>query len=282
MRAVHERGTIARALPGLRASGALSAATPPAASLSAPAAVAFAAASWISLLVVRGRARVFAALARYLAQPVRRHAPSSTGDTGALCALLRPGDVLLTDGNTRMAALVRCLTRSTWSHVSMYVGPLEEGPDPLCIVEADIAAGVRAVRLSELQGLRVRALRPTGLVDADQRRLADWVVSRIGDEYDMAQAWALGRRFLRLPLASHAPHAPHAPRSVAQGRMQFICSTLLAQAFLLIGCPITPTQIGIRDAWAVDHRYVIPRDFESASGFEVVRATVCCSTAMQM
>jgi hypothetical protein len=47
-----------------------------------------------------------------------------------LASVLLPGDVLLTDGNTRMAALVRRVTRSAWSHVSMYVGPLEAGPDP--------------------------------------------------------------------------------------------------------------------------------------------------------
>ena len=75
-------------------------------------------------------------------------------------AMLRYGDVLLTEGNTRMAALVRRITGSPWSHVSMYVGPLEEGSDPRCIVEADVAAGARAVPLSELKGLRVRVLRP--------------------------------------------------------------------------------------------------------------------------
>jgi len=89
--------------------------------------------------------------------------------------VLRNGDVLLTEGNTRAAALIKRITRSTWSHVSMYVGPLEEGPDPQCIVEADIAAGVRSIRLSELQGQNVRACcGPIGLNDAARDRLAQW------------------------------------------------------------------------------------------------------------
>src|SRR5207244_11357527 len=112
------------------------------------------------------------------------------------------GDVLPSDGDTRLAAPVKRFTRSTWSHVSMYVGPLEEGPDPLCIVEADIAAGVRSIRLSELKALQVRVLRPIGLNDMDRRRLADWVVNRIGGEYDLAHAWALGRYLLRLGFAA--------------------------------------------------------------------------------
>ena len=151
--------------------------------------------------------------------------------------MLRHGDVLLTDGNTRMAALVRRFTRSTWSHVSMYVGTLEEGPDPRCIVEADVAAGVRAVPLSEFKGQRVRILRPTCLDDTERRRLADWVVSRIGAEYDLDHALALGRRFLRLPLASRSPSAPS---TMAQGATRFICSSLLAQAFVLVGMSDRP------------------------------------------
>src|SRR5947207_15426012 len=123
------------------------------------------------------RTRLIGALARYLAQPVTRYSLATDADPQSLSAVLHHGDVLLSDGNTRVAALVKRITRSTWSHVSMYVGPLEEGPDPPCIVEADVAAGVRSIRLSELKALHVRVLRPIGLNDMDRRRLADWVVN---------------------------------------------------------------------------------------------------------
>lgn len=195
--------------------------------------------------------RLLNALAVYLAQPVKRHNESTRRDPQELVAVLLPGDVLLTDGNTRMAALVRRVTRSPWSHVSMYVGPLETGFDPRCIVEADIAAGVRAMPLSELKGLRVRVLRRSGLDEAQRRRLADWVVSRIGGEYDLAHALALAKRLFGLPLASRIAPMESATR--------FICSTLLAQAFVLAGHPIVP-----------DHMYVTPSDFETASVLEPV------------
>src|ERR1700750_2996219 len=87
-----------------------------------------------------------------LTQPVK----PATADARSLAAFLRDGDVLLTEGNTRVAALVKRLTKSSWSHVAMYVGPLEEGPDPRCIVEADVAEGVRSIRLSELECVNVR------------------------------------------------------------------------------------------------------------------------------
>src|SRR6266851_5751143 len=173
------------------------------------------------------RARLFAALAVFFTQPVEGYGPATTTDPESLSAVLRNGDVLLTEGNTRAAALIKRITRSTWSHVSMYVGPLEEGPDPRCIVEADVAAGVRSIRLSELEARRVRVLRPIGLNDMDRRRLADWVVSRIGSEYDLAHAWVLGRNLLRQRLPTRLRPSPN---TTANSATRFICCSLLAHA----------------------------------------------------
>jgi hypothetical protein len=208
---------------------------------------------------------VLAALAHFLTRPLKRYSPAAVTDPGSLSPVLRNGDVLLTEGNTRAAALVKRLTRSTWSHVSMYVGPLEEGPDPRCIVEADIAAGVRSIRLSELEGLKIRVLRPVGLNDTDRGRLAEWVVSRIGGEYDLKHAWVLARRFLPAPPKASFPPAPN---GIAESATRFICSTLLANAFARVGYPIPPIRTAAVST--ADHRYVIPSDFESASVFEVV------------
>jgi len=219
-------------------------------------------------LVSHMRARLLAELAVFLSQPVKRYSAAATADPESLSAVLRNGDVLLTEGNTRAAALIKRITGSTWSHVSMYVGPLEEGPDPRCIVEADIAQGVRSIRLSELEGLNVRVLRPIGLNDAARSRLAEWVVSRIGGEYDLKHAWALARSFLRLPPKAGMPPAPN---GIAESATRFICSSLVANAFALVGYPILPIHTAVAAVSTTDHRYVIPSDFERAPVFEVVR-----------
>jgi len=220
-------------------------------------------------LLRRLRSRAIGAVALYLAQPVSQPGASSTADPLSLSSILLPGDVLLTDGKTRAAAIVRRITRSPWSHVSMYVGPLEPGPDPRCIVEADVAAGVQAVRLSELKVLHMRVLRPTGLGEVERRRLADWVTSRIGGDYDLAHAWVLATKLLRLPLGPRTWPAV----SMAQSATRFICSSLLAQAFMVVGYPIMPMLIGLRETGTGDHLFVTPHDFQSASVFEVVKST---------
>jgi hypothetical protein len=217
----------------------------------------------------RLRRRVFRALELYLARPVGHAGSATTADSQSLAEILGRGDVLLSDGNTRVAALVRFVTGSTWSHVSIYVGPLEDGPDPRCIVEADIAAGVRAIRLSELNALHVRVLRPKGLSDRDLYRLADWVVSRIGSGYDLAHAWVLARKLLQLPLPARLRSSPN---EMENNATRFICCSLLAHAFALVGYPILAVQMRVSPAGTVDPRNLTPGDFEHASVFEEIGA----------
>jgi len=230
--------------------------------------------SWITsglAMLPRVRNRLLAAFALYLAQPIKQSITDPSVDPKALAAVLNKGDVLLTHGNSRVAALIKCVTRTSWSHVSMYVGPLDNGPDPLCVVEADIAAGVRSIRLSELNALQVRVLRPVGLTDTDRARLAHWVVGQIGSEYDLAHAWRLLRNLLRLLLPVRFRSAPG---TIARSAKRFICCSLLAHAFALVGHSVLPDKAGLSRTVTADATHLIPSDFERASLFEIVESSV--------
>ena len=225
---------------------------------------------WIAsglVMLTRAPSRLLAALTLYLAQPIKHSITDPSADPQCLASVLKRGDVLLTHGNSRFAALIKCVTRSPWSHVSMYVGPLDDGFDPLCVVEADIAAGVRSIRLSELNALQVRVLRPLGLTDMDRCRLADWVVGQIGSDYDLTHAWSLLPNVLRLPLPDRFRSAP---KTIASNATRFICCSLLAHAFAWVGYSILPDQARVSPAVTADPTNLIPSDFERASIFEVV------------
>jgi hypothetical protein len=75
-------------------------------------------------------------LARYLSAPGRRGTQIAIDPPEAVAEALRPGDVLLVDGNTRIATAIKYLTQSTWSHAALYpILPevmLEKLDDPAC------------------------------------------------------------------------------------------------------------------------------------------------------
>jgi len=159
----------------------------------------------VEILAPPLRKAIVKPLAAYLVQPCAHRLPVVPTDLDALARAVVPGDVVLVEGNTRFASLVRYLTQSTWSHVAMFVGALAEAPDPPCLVEADIQLGIRALPLSELRGMHARVVRATGLDAAERAQVARRVVGRVGQPYDVDCALALGRALW--PFGRRDPHA---------------------------------------------------------------------------
>ena len=77
--------------------------------------------------------------------PEEGYEPFTPSDPEALRAALRPGDVLLVEGNNHISGVIKYLTQSTWSHAALYVGPIGERTtadgEPLVLVEADPRPG---------------------------------------------------------------------------------------------------------------------------------------------
>jgi hypothetical protein len=65
-------------------------------------------------------------IVRYLERAEAGYEPFTPSDPDALRAVLRPGDVLLVEGNNHVSGIIKYLTQSTWSHAALYVGPIGE------------------------------------------------------------------------------------------------------------------------------------------------------------
>jgi hypothetical protein len=72
---------------------------------------------------------------------------------------------------------------------------------------------------------------------------------------------------LQLPLPARLRSSPD---KMANSATRFICCSLLAHAFALVGHPILPVDMGLSPTATVDHGNLTPGDFERASVFEVV------------
>ena len=114
-------------------------------------------------------------MVRYLAEPLKSEGVNTRVNPHQHAGILLRGDVLLTAGNSRAAGFIQRLTRSSWSHVSMYVGHLEDGHDPRCIIEADIPIPV-VLPTGTVNGLLTFALElgeslPTGQMNQERLEL---------------------------------------------------------------------------------------------------------------
>lgn len=228
-------------------------------------------------------------LAEYLNQPARNYVPLTTNDPDKLAAALRPGDVLLVEGNRRISTAIKYLTQSTWSHAALYVGDILGNPnhddDPPVLVEADLINGVHAVPLSEYAQFHTRICRPVGLTSADLQRVIEAALSRLGHTYDLKNVVDLVRYLLPTPPVPTRWRR----RMLALGSgepTKAICSTLIAQAFQAVRYPILP-QITRRPSANPDcnycqeeilqirhHSLFAPRDFDLSPYFQIVKPTV--------
>lgn len=229
--------------------------------------------------------RLGGALARFLGREHHVHGTAPVTPPSLLAATLRPGDVLLVEGNSRISTAIKYLTQSTWSHAALYVGPLlaeRGGPPEHVLVEADTVEGVRSVPLDILAMLPSRICRPLGLSDAECQRVCRYAIERIGNRYDLRNVIDLARYLLPTPPVPVGMRR----RMLALGSgdpSRAICSTLIAQAFQSVRYPILPV-IEQRRSESPDcpacieeiarirhHSLFAPRDFDVSPYFQVVK-----------
>lgn len=229
-----------------------------------------------------------AQLSRYLTRPSSAPYTSPATNLDRLRSVLRPGDVLLVEGNFRISGVIKYLTQSTWSHAALYVGDglgRDANGESLCFIEADAVHGVRGTSVYEYEGLHTRICRPVGLTSADADRVIAYAKARLGHRYDLKNVIDLVRYLLPTPPVPVGWRR----RMLALGSgdpSRAICSTLLAQAFQSIRYPILPVvsremvddpscRDCIREIMHIRHHSLfVPRDFDVSPYFEIVKPSI--------
>ncbi len=231
-------------------------------------------------------------LAKFLTKPTPHYETFSVLSKKQLEADLRPGDLLLVEGNSRISSAIKFLTQSTWSHVCIYIG---EHPGLQPILEADLVEGVITVPIDKYDGFNLRICRPIKLTADDTQKLLSYVIERIGHQYDTKNIFDLMRYLLPTPPIPQR----YRRRMLAFGSgdpTKAICSTLVAQAFQSIHYPILPiqseqgNQLPQNDTQKVAKKqrnykeelilyrrhfsHYTPRDFDLSPYFEIVKPTI--------
>lgn len=210
-------------------------------------------------------------------------APYATpmSDFSRICHELRPGDVLLVEGRTRISDVIRLITHSPWTHTALYIGRLQDIEDPKfralatehygdnqheqLIAESLLGEGTVLKPLSDYKIDHLRICRPKGLSHSDSQKTINFAISRLGFEYDMRQIFDLARflfpwsilpRHWRSSLFAHNVGRP----------THTVCSTMIAEAFAYIQFPILPLVRCTEDKkvclFRRNPRLCTPKDFD--------------------
>lgn len=235
--------------------------------------------------------RVGAFLAKILVKQSSGYKPYTPSDIETLSRVLEPGDILLVEGNQFVSASIKYLTQSTWSHAAFYVGEVLDCEDdlfggPCCLIEVNLGEGCRATSLARYQSYNTRICRPSGLTKADKKTAIDFMISKIGLQYDTKNIIDLLRYFFPTPPVPIRWRR----RMIAFGSgepTKAICSSLIAQAFQTIKYPILPeitlapgrahAQSGYskREILHIRHHSLFtPRDFDLSPYFKIIKPTL--------
>lgn len=230
-------------------------------------------------------------MAGRLKHEVSGYEPYTPSDPETLRALMRPGDVLLVEGNQYISKVIKYLTMSTWSHSAIFVGPIDgaasEDGEPHMLVEVNLGEGCVSQPLSKYRTYNTRICRPVGLADKDRVAVVAFMVDRIGMKYDNKNILDMLRYFLPVPIPQRWRR-----RAIAIGSgdpTRSICSSLIAQAFQSVRYPILPkiesanrrnrrsrkVRRQRKDIYFIRHHSLFsPRDFDLSPFFAVVKPTI--------
>ncbi len=212
-------------------------------------------------------------------------------DLARLKPMLRPADVILVEGTSRIARIIMTLSQSSWSHAAMYLGDallrwggphaeaaLERfGPEAAhLVIESDMREGVRVVPITWYAERNLRLCRPHGLLPEDRDRVLAEALRHLGVTYDRRNIFDLGRYLTPFHLLPERWRRKPLYLGSSTSR-EIICSALLAKSFYKVSYPIQPPRR--RDAdhaakglWTARHpSYIMPRDFDLSPNFEILK-----------
>jgi hypothetical protein len=189
-----------------------------------------------------------------MSEPMGHYNLRAPNDLDKLKATIRKGDVLLVEGDQRVSAVIKYLTRSSWSHAVLYVGDelLRRDSDlKRCaretfgdasehlIVEA-LFDGVVASPLAKYIDYNVRLCRPHRLRSDHLKIILDEAVKAIGWRYDLRNILELAVHLVHVSLLP-GRHREKARRFGSGASSQVICTSLLGQLFNKVGFPVLPS-----------------------------------------
>ena len=203
---------------------------------------------------------------------------------------LRPADVILFEGRTRIGEVIKIITLSPWTHAALYIGRISDisNPDALAliqkhykgdpseplVIESLLGFGTIVNPLTDYTKDNLRVCRPSDLSHSDQNKVVCFATEHLGIEYDVRQLLDLARfmfpyailpRRWRSSLFQHNAGKP----------TNIVCSSMIARCFHSVSYPMLPTiKTDSNDRlkfYKRNFRLFVPSDFDYSPYFDVLK-----------
>lgn len=201
---------------------------------------------------------------------------------------IRPGDVILVEGRSRVSDVIRLITQSRWSHSAIYVGRIHDiqdqehreillshysaSPDTQLLVEGILGKGMIVTPLAEYMKDNLRVCRASTLSAQDAQNVINYCIDKLGVEYNVRQLFDLARFIFPwriLPRRWRSTLFTRRPGDTTKT----VCSAMIAEAFYLVKYPILPLfrRHGPTEVELIPRntRLYTPADFDYSPYFDI-------------
>lgn len=203
---------------------------------------------------------------------------------------IRPGDVILVEGRSRVGEIIKMITLSSWTHSALYIGRLHDVSDPQLrdfiqkfyngetddqlVIESLLGQGTIVANIKKYHHDHLRICRPNNITRGDAQKVTAYAINQLGTFYHVRQILDLARfmfpyaflpRRWRSSLFEHNAGAP----------THTVCSSMMAEAFAAIQFPILPVlhrdEEGDLKIYKRNTNLITPKDFDYSPYFDVIK-----------
>lgn len=203
---------------------------------------------------------------------------------------VRPADVILFAGQSRVSKVIQTVVLSPWTHAALYIGRLNDIRDPRArsrlaayydgdlseplVVESLLGQGTIVTPLRKYRKEHLRICRPASLTWQDADRVVNFSIEHLGMGYDVRQLLDLARFMFPYAILPRCWRSSLFQHNAGQPT-HIVCSSMIARCFQQVHYPIlpvvrTPQQNEVR-FYERDFRLFTPSDFDYSPYFSVIK-----------
>jgi hypothetical protein len=204
---------------------------------------------------------------------------------------VKPCDIILVEGLSRIARTTQYITGSPWSHAAIYIGRIYDienetlrnilkqhstaDENTQFIIESYLGKGTVLVPLNSYENYHLRICRPDGLTHKDSETIIEYMIDNLGIEYNVRHFFDLMRFILPWRILPKRWGSSLFESGKRNSRNSEICSSLIAHAFTSVNFPILP-KIELTEENKLlfkshNPNLYMPKDFDYSPYFKIIK-----------